>query len=524
LHRKEVALLGVLFAFHAALPGCAPPREESLVALEIEAKQNTLDGCTACGCRTKGELEPGAELDWWVSFGLVEPDAQKGWAAAARSSHCGLGSFEGLAADFGRTLGTPYVILDVATRAAAAPAGGVDLETRLRIRKLSGFDENGQPVYAGSTQKRVLRVESESEIALPLLLLDPQERESFGVHEAVLLLRAGVLRREGAASYGTISVSADVPGAEILLDGGFVGRIAEGSPTLVRNVPAGTREIRVRDYSGREDRREVVVETDAAVEVALQVLDLTAREPSNGLVHVCENPQGQAEYWRAKDGAVVVRIPAGEFAMGSLEGEGEPDERPQHRVDLAEFLIDKTEVSWRQFRKFAEATGSQLPRTPVWGIRDGYPVSFVLWEEAKQYCEWVGGRLPTEAEWEKAARGTDGRKYPWGNEWKSLCNSISGGMHQVEDVGSYPGCVSPYGVLDMSGGMWEWCADFYGESYYSETTAGDPRGPDSGRLRVIRGGAWMSQPMWLRAAYRAKRSPTSRNADHGFRCAQDPPG
>jgi formylglycine-generating enzyme required for sulfatase activity len=378
-------------------------------------------------------------------------------------------------------------------------------------------------VYAGSDQKRVLRVASEAEMALPLVVLDERDKELFGVHEVLVLLRAGVLGRDVAASYGTISVSGDVPGAEIFLDGGFVGRIAEESPTFLRNVPAGTREIRVQDFSGRGDRREVVVEKEGAVELAFQVLDLTSREPGRDLVPVGENSEGHAEYWRVKDGATVVRIPAGEFSMGSPEGEGESDERPQHAVDLSEFLIDKTEVSWRQFQKFAEATGSQLPRTPIWGIRDHYPVSFVLWEEAKQYCEWVGGRLPTEAEWEKAARGTDAQRYPWGNDWKPLCNSISGGLHQLEAVGSYPGCVSPYGVLDMSGSMWEWTADRYAEDYYHEAASRDPRGPDSGRLRVMRGGAWMSQPLWLRAAYRAKRAPTSRNADHGFRCAQGPP-
>jgi formylglycine-generating enzyme required for sulfatase activity len=219
---------------------------------------------------------------------------------------------------------------------------------------------------------------------------------------------------------------------------------------------------------------------------------------------------------------VVVRIPAGEFLMGSPEGQGEPDERPQHRVYVSEFLIDKTEITWRQFRKFAEAKGSPLPPAPAWGTPDDYPAAFVLWEEAQSYCEWVGGRLPTEAEWEKAARGTDGRKYSWGNEWEpQRCNSISGGLHRPESVGSYPGCVSPYGVLDMPGSMWEWCADRNGESYYAESPSRNPKGPTSGRLRVMRGGAWMSQPLWLRAAYRFKASPSSRNNDHGFRCAHD---
>ena len=96
-------------------------------------------------------------------------------------------------------------------------------------------------------------------------------------------------------------------------------------------------------------------------------------------------------------------------------------------------------------------------------------------------------------------------------------------MHQPESAGAYPGCLTPYGVLDMPGGMWEWCSDRYAENYYAESESHDPRGATAGRLRVMRGGAWMSQPMWLRTAYRAKRGPTSRNADHGFRCAHDAP-
>jgi formylglycine-generating enzyme required for sulfatase activity len=298
-----------------------------------------------------------------------------------------------------------------------------------------------------------------------------------------------------------------------------VGRISEGNPTLLKNVLAGSREIRVRDFSGREAWRQVVVEEGETSEVALEVLDRPTG-PRNELVPIGKNPQGYQEYWRDRDRAMLVRIPAGEFLMGSPDGEGEPDERPQHPVYISEFLIDKTEVTWRQVRKFAEATGSRLPSEPISGSPGDYPASFILWEEAKEYCEWAGGRLPTEAEWEKAARGTDGWKYAWGNEWDPRrCNSITGGMHQPESAGAYPGCLSPYGVLDMPGSMWEWCADRYGESYYAESESRDPNGPTAGRLRVMRGGAWMSQPMWLRTAYRAKRSPTSRNHDHGFRCA-----
>jgi formylglycine-generating enzyme required for sulfatase activity len=504
--------------------GCTESGRGLLVAIELESKENRLDGCTACGCRTKGELELGGKQRWWISFGLVTSDTREGWRAASSSGHCGSGSFEETSSDFRRTVGIPYVIVDLSTTAAALPAGEVELEARVKIDKFSGFDEDGHAVYAHSKPQRMLRFVDEGELTLPLLIADQRETESFAVHEVFLRLRAEVLEREPAASYGLLSVSADVPGAEVLLDGGFVGRIAEGQPTLLKNVLAGRREIRVRDFSGRAAARQIVVEGDTTVEVALKVLDQTPAGPGSDLVPVGPNPQGHEEYWRVKDSAIMVKIPAGEFLMGSPEGEGEPHEQPQHRVFTSEFLIDKTEVSWRQFRKFVEATGAPLPRTPVWGTPDHYPSAFILWEEARAYCEWVGGRLPTEAEWEKAARGTDGRKYPWGNEWDPRrCNSISGGLHQPDNVGSYPGCLSPYGVLDLPGSMWEWCADWYGESYYAESPSRDPKGPASGRFRVMRGGAWMSQPLWLRTAHRFKASPSSRNFDHGFRCADDVP-
>ena len=522
LCQSTITILGVLFGLFATVPRCTESRDGRLVAIELETKENALDGCTACGCRARGEVELGGEQHWWITFGLVASDGQGGWEAASASSHCRSGSFEEVAADLGRTLGNPYVILDLSTTAAALPDGRVDLELRVATRKLSAFDPKGQPVYARSVQQRTLEVVTEGDIALPLLIPDPREKDAFAVHEVLLRVRAEVLEREAPASYGFVAVSADVPGAEILLDGGFVGRIVEGSPTLLRNVRAGTRAIGARDFSGREVGHELVVEEGQTAEVSLAFLDPTSSEPGDDLLPIGANPQGYAEYWRVRDGAMMVTIPAGEFLMGSPDGQGEPDERPQRGIYSSEFLIDKTEVTWRQLRKFTASSGSPLPRAPIWGTPDDFPAAFVLWDEAKAYCEWAGGRLPTEAEWEKAARGTDGRTYPWGDQWDSRrCNSISGGLHRPESVGSYPGCVSPYGVLDMAGSMWEWCADWYGEAYYSESTPRNPKGPTVGRLRVMRGGAWMSQPIWVRAAYRFKGSPTSRNADHGFRCARD---
>jgi formylglycine-generating enzyme required for sulfatase activity len=412
----------------------------------------------------------------------------------------------------------------VTATAAIPPTGDTSIALALSLQKLSGFDGDGQPRYTRSAQERILSFDRAGDMTLPLLIPDPREKAAFGVHDVLVQLRGVVVGQEAPAAYGHVSVSTDVPGARLLLDGGFAGQIEAGTPTLLQNVLTGSREIVVRDFSGREARQQIVVTKGDTVTVHLEILDLPSAEPRPALVPLGANLQGHEEYWRVKDRVMLVRIPAGETLMGSPDGEGEPPERPQHRVHVSTFLIDKSEVTWRQFRTFAEATGEQLPPAPIWGTPDNYPVSFVLWEEAKRYCEWVGGRLPTEAEWEKAARGTDGRTYPWGNQWDARrCNSISGGLHAPESVGSYPECVSPYGVLDISGSMWEWCADWYGESYYAESPDRDPPGPADGHVRVIRGGGWMSQPLWLRAAYRFKAPTSTRKADHGFRCVQEAP-
>jgi formylglycine-generating enzyme required for sulfatase activity len=281
----------------------------------------------------------------------------------------------------------------------------------------------------------------------------------------------------------------------------------------------------VRDFSRRSVREEVSVEPDRTVEVGLKLLNLPSSASPAALVPIGKNPEGQEEYWRIRDGAVVVKVPTGEFLMGGAIGElgGEPAERPQHRVFVTEFLMDKTEVTWRQFREFAAATGTKLPPAPIWGTPGDYAVGNVIYEEAKAYCTWVGGRLPTEAEWEKAARGTDGRTYPWGNEFDpDRCHSLAGAPHRAEPVGSFAGCVSPYGVMDMAGGVWEWNADWYASGYPAGATS-DPRGPATGTERVLRGGAWVNMFTSLRTANRQKGAPDWRNVHHGFRCAEDVP-
>jgi formylglycine-generating enzyme required for sulfatase activity len=493
------------------------------LALSAEVVSNTFDGSARSECETQDQVEAGKKHEMWVYFGLVKSRVAQGWEAVASSAHCGGASFDEKLALPGRGASIPYVIVIINSIPRVGAGGNVDLEIALETRKLSAFDGKGQPVYTRSDQKRRFDLATGAEALVPILVTDSHETEAFNVQELFLRLRASVLGREVAA-YGTVSVTADVPGVDLLLDGGFVGRTLEDGPTILRNVLVGKREVSVKDFSGRSASKEVVVEKDRTVPADLKLLNLPSSRPLPDLVLIGKNPQGYEEYWRVRDGAVVVKVPSGEFLMGSAKDQGDPSERPQRRVFVSDFLMDKTEVTWRQFRKFHEATGAPFPPTPLWGTPGDYPVSSVLYDDAKAYCEWVGGRLPTEAEWEKADRGTDGREYPWGNEWdQDRCNSIQGGTHRPEGAGAFPDCVTPYGLVDMPGSVWEWCADWYADGY-PEGPARDPKGPATGSGRVLRGGSWLSQPPWLRAAYRYKAGdPTWRNVHYGFRCVQSVP-
>jgi formylglycine-generating enzyme required for sulfatase activity len=206
----------------------------------------------------------------------------------------------------------------------------------------------------------------------------------------------------------------------------------------------------------------------------------------------------------------MVWIPAGEFLMGSNDDRA--DEKPQREVYLDGFWIYKYEVTVAQYRRFCEATGRRMPDAPEWGWRDNHPMVDVGWKDACSYAAWAGMRLPTEAEWEKAARGTHGRKYPWGDQWhKTKC--APGDTFGTQPVGSHPSGASPYGCMDMAGNAWEWCADRYDQHYYTIAPTRNPTGPSAvaaGGCRVVRGGGWGSD-FWegefgepgLRCAFRS---------------------
>ena len=253
---------------------------------------------------------------------------------------------------------------------------------------------------------------------------------------------------------------------------------------------------------------------------------------SDGKAKPAPPPTALPKTKTGKDEAPMVLVPEGAFTMGSPEGEGEPDEHPQHIVHLDNFYIDQYELTVEQYQRFMKVTNREAP--DYWDHvelrRDAKkPVVAINWQDAHDYCEWAGKRLPTEAEWEKASRGTDKRTYPWGESAPNSSTANFGESSreekvyetQLREVGSYERGKSPYEVYDMAGNVWEWVQDWYGENYYQISPRENPPGPLIGEFKVLRGGSWDFVPKVLRTAYRFRFDPTGRLASFGFRCAQD---
>ncbi|MEW5939212.1 MAG: SUMF1/EgtB/PvdO family nonheme iron enzyme [Chloroflexota bacterium] len=228
------------------------------------------------------------------------------------------------------------------------------------------------------------------------------------------------------------------------------------------------------------------------------------------------------------DGMTPVYIPAGEFSMGSTDGSD--DEKPVHAVYLDGYWMDKTEVTNAMYKKCEDAGRCDPPaysksstRESYYGNSryDDYPVIYISWNNANAYCQWAGRRLPTEAEWEKAARGSDGRTYPWGNgDPSATLLNFSGNVGDTTEVGSYPSGASYYGLLDMAGNVWEWVADWFDADYYSSAPTSNPQGPSSGEQRVLRGGSWVGVGDLARSSFRLGDSPDVIYLNIGFRCAR----
>lgn len=244
---------------------------------------------------------------------------------------------------------------------------------------------------------------------------------------------------------------------------------------------------------------------------------------------------------RNSDGAVMVYVPAGEFVMGSADGDShaQADEQPQHTIILSAFWIDRTEVTNAQYRKFVEGGGYaerdywtdagwawkeavNMIQPDCWGDNDfdqpDQPVVCVSWHEADAYAHWAGGRLPSEAEWEKAACGTDGRVYPWGNEepTATLAN-FDNEVGRTAPVGSYPAGIGPYGALDMAGNVWEWTGSMYQSYPYNPNDGREKRETSGDVRRVLRSGSWGNSADGLRCAFRGGGIPRRRSEGIGFR-------
>jgi formylglycine-generating enzyme required for sulfatase activity len=336
-------------------------------------------------------------------------------------------------------------------------------------------------------------------------------------------------REEIRREVGTLALSARLPGVDVWLGDQKVWTSRAGAAYVLENVPVGSHRIVAKKDGHREWARDVQVAANQRAEIVIDIEPLRPQPPTPT---------------RSEDGAQMVLVPAGEFTMGSNDSD---DVRPPHRIYLDAFSIDKYETANALFERFVKATGHQttaeregwayvwtegkldkmngaswrVPNGPGSSAESTHPVIQVSWFDADAYCQWAGKRLPTEAEWEKAARSTDGRKYPWGEQWDtSRANSSESKLGKTAPVGSYASGVSPYGVHDMAGNVWEWVTDWYDKDYYKRSPERNPRGPDSGTFRVLRGGSWNLDALYLRAAYRGTGTPDSRSNSIGFRCAR----
>ncbi len=258
--------------------------------------------------------------------------------------------------------------------------------------------------------------------------------------------------------------------------------------------------------------------------VATQVGALLAFDPKTELRLPPSAPKAAVSRG-AREEPGMVFVPAGPFIMGTERGEWN-DEAPRHLVELSAYWIDRTEVTNAAYDRCVEARAcrpTKFRRHKVLGQAE-HPVAGPSWFDAGAYCAFAGKRLPTEAEWEKAARGTDERVYPWGDVWDRKLVNAKGdadGFPESAPVGSFPRNQSPYGALDMAGNVWEWTADFYSQVGYRKSEKKDPTGPPKGRKRAMRGGSWMYDlPFFHTAHNRSPGRPEVKKRYVGFRCVK----
>jgi len=287
--------------------------------------------------------------------------------------------------------------------------------------------------------------------------------------------------------------------------------------------------------AAKDSKTDLGVDVEAEIEDVRRYVATRLVQQGEALAKVGDFLGAEAKFKAAldleppPDTPVYVPVPGGEFTMGSEDADliAFDSEKPQQAaIPVEEFWIRRTEVTNAQYLRCYNAGVCKPPRNSRFDKPQfaNLPVTDVSWDEANDYARWVGGRLPSEAQWEKACRGTDGRTYPWGNRDPSgdLVNFWKTGLGTWSTVGGYPGGASPYGALDMAGNVWEWTADWYDAKYYADSPRANPTGPATGNERVLRGGSFDDVAREVRCAVRRGRDPGSRHGYHGFRVVVSP--
>jgi formylglycine-generating enzyme required for sulfatase activity/serine/threonine protein kinase len=312
------------------------------------------------------------------------------------------------------------------------------------------------------------------------------------------------------------------PNAQVYLDDTFKGQVGRKGRLVIEDLKPGDHALRV-SLSGKKDYEHGV--TVAAGQVATITATLADAEPLSPPAPVetprraVSEPAARTVKENAKDGLKYVWIPPGTFIMGCSPGDSEcsADEKPAHQVTITRgFWIGQTPVTAGAYKRFAGATGRQTPDSPIFNLgwaNEDMPVVDVTWDDAQAYCGWMGGRLPTEAEWEYAARGGSTQARYGNLDEIAWCSQNSG--NQTWNVGQKR--ANGFGLYDMLGNVWEWVNDWYDQNYYQNSPSQDPKGPASGPGRVLRGGSWYGLPRFVRVSVRSRYNSAVR-VTYGFRC------
>jgi formylglycine-generating enzyme required for sulfatase activity len=381
---------------------------------------------------------------------------------------------------------------------------GLSPFTRCLIDSLNKADVNGGTFTLGEMASEVKTRTRE--------LTKGQQSPQFGVRDGVgelilfpTLLAAPILSDPGAvkklSTSAVLQVTVTPETAKIEVDGRLVG-----STSTFDVEPGGKKKVTVRISASGFETEAYEVELTAGKIVPL-VVTLTALRTTPG-------PTSNSKTKLSTKGKVdMVLVPKGYFSMGSTTYDSE---KPVRRVFLDAYWIGKNDVTVAQFRAYCDDSGYNYDwggHKPDWGWKDDHPMVRVTWDEARAYCQWAGGDLPTEAQWEKAARGEEGRVYPWGETYDE--SKLQANAKSTAPVGSFPSGASPYGCLDMAGNVWQWCLDYYGD--YDASATQNPTGAGTGKSRVLRGGSWDNlNPDYFRCALRNYADPPLGSSTSGF--------